>query len=115
MVQRTRKEVVMKRSSKALLVCLLVFVAGCGGTLHDRYTCSKGTVYTGMSSDALRETMGAPHEVHQGRYTCKYSGKFFGSMPGDYTVEWAWHVEGGILVAYMDFGQVRKIGWIPKK
>ena len=95
-----------------LLLCLV----GCAGTWKNCILTDDGAIYVGMSQEMLSKVMGAPHEVGSGPYGCKYTNKW----PGGFTVnsnsvvEWAWHRETDIVVAYLFRGQVERLGTVKR-
>lgn len=98
------------------VIGLLLCLVGCAGTWKNRIVTDDGAIYVGMSQEMLSEVMGAPHEVGRGRYGCKYENVWPGGfmVNSESVVEWAWHHGTEITVAYLDHGQVLRLGTVKK-
>ncbi len=94
------------------LFIILALIAGCA-QFQSQIETSGGKVYVGMTTEQISGLLGPPDHVARG-YACQYSTKFFGFVPGDHTVEWAWKRENSTIVAYLQGGQVDYLAEFPK-
>ncbi len=101
----------------SLALVLLCTACATRGRLYDQLRVGQLSVYVGMSGQQITGVLGPPNNIGRGTYGSHYTGQFLLFTAGRNTLEWAWNlVDQSILVAYLDYNQVRYLGLIsPEK